>query len=160
VTSTDSFSVIPGGVPIVERILVLCEDSKVIVKRAALSLLVAIFKLNNQWMTASVLQVRGKSTIISIMKCHSYAFLDLDIALMTNLLFQNWVRFCRDKSLQVRKEMIASVTDLMLHFPDHHQLTYLWVDEIPRQVVDREIRVQDQALNVRMGVMVDTRHQK
>lgn len=50
--------------------------------------------------------------------------------------------------MQVRKEMVGAVTDLMLHFPEQPQLTQLWVEEVVPQVADRELRVQEHALTV------------
>lgn len=55
---------------------------------------------------------------------------------------------CRDPALSIRKEMVGSVMELMLFFPDHDPLLKLWVEEVVPQITDREIRVQEQVLQV------------
>lgn len=57
-------------------------------------------------------------------------------------------KHCRDPALSIRKDMINSVTELMLFFPDHEPVMDLWVEEVVPLLMDREIKVQEQALQV------------
>lgn len=55
---------------------------------------------------------------------------------------------CRDPALSIRKDMLNSVTELLVFFPDHEPLLDLWVEEVVPVITDREIKVQEQALQV------------
>lgn len=50
--------------------------------------------------------------------------------------------------MSIRKDMINSVTELMLFFPEQESLIDLWVEEVVPLIMDREIKVQEQALQV------------
>ncbi|KAK6627283.1 hypothetical protein RUM44_009760 [Polyplax serrata] len=63
-------------------------------------------------------------------------------------------KHCRDPALSIRKDMINSVTELMLFFPDHEPVMDLWVEEVVPLLMDREIKVQEQALQIFTNVIL------
>lgn len=67
---------------------------------------------------------------------------------MKIIILQLFGSHCRDPALSIRKEMVGSVMELMLYFPDHDPLLKLWVEEVVPQITDREIRVQEQVLQI------------